>query len=223
MMRRTRRRRLSETALLGLRLGGFGLAACVLFSVLAAQLWRLQVADGEQCREQAELNRLRVLVTTPARGLVFDRKGRPLVRNVPSFSVGVVPAALPEDEEAETLVLSRLSRILGLPLEEIQTALATARAEERLFEPMRLKDGVKCNEALLIGERQGGVPGVVGQAEAQRDYPEPELVSHVIGYTGRITQEQYAALRQESYGLSDRLGPAGGRAGRRAPFRRGAG
>ncbi len=219
MMRRARRRRLSEAMLLRLRLGVFGLAAGVLFSVLAAQLWRLQVAHGEQYREQAELNRLRVLVTTPARGLVFDRKGRPLVRNVPSFSVGVVPADLPEDEVAETLVLSRLSRILGLPLADIQAALATARGEQRLFEPMRLKDGIKRDEALLIEERQAELPGVLVQAEAQRDYPEGELVSHVVGYTGRITEEQYGSLRQESYGLSDRLGQAGVEASYEATLR----
>ena len=57
MIRRVRRRRLSEAVILRIRLAGFGLAACMLFSLLTIQLWQLQVVHGEQYREQAEMKR----------------------------------------------------------------------------------------------------------------------------------------------------------------------
>ena len=41
---------------------------------------------GTSTRELAETNRLRKLLMKAPRGLIFDRKGRLLVENVPSYS-----------------------------------------------------------------------------------------------------------------------------------------
>jgi hypothetical protein len=150
MMRRTHRRRLSETALLRLRLGGFGLAACVLFSVLAAQLWRLQVAHGEQYHEQAELNRLRGNCEWPG---CLQSERAPL-RNVllPSGSArrprGERNGAIP----AQPILASRWRD---------PDALATARRGAATFK-FGAWDG---EQALLIEERQAAA-GVLREGSA---------------------------------------------------------
>jgi cell division protein FtsI/penicillin-binding protein 2 len=206
--KRVRRRRLVKrhSCVSGLRAWLRGVPA---FGALTIQLWQMQVVHGDQYRDQAELNRLRVRTISPPRGVILDRNGRSLVNNVPSFSVALVAADLPADQDKEALVLSRLARILNVGLDEIAGVLAQMRGEQRLFEPVKLMDGVGREQALLLEERQSEMPGVVVRADAQRFYPDGPLVSHLVGYMGRITSEQYAELRASGYLLNDRLGQTG--------------
>ena len=67
-----------------------------LFAVLAVQLFRMQILEGDEYDLRAEHNRLREVAVAPSRGLIYDRHGTPLVENVPSFSAAVVAADLPE-------------------------------------------------------------------------------------------------------------------------------
>ena len=63
--------------------------------LLVGQLWRLQIAQGEAYREKADLNRLRVVSIRAPRGVIYDREQRILARNVPAFTVSILPADLP--------------------------------------------------------------------------------------------------------------------------------
>ncbi|MEK7215547.1 MAG: hypothetical protein AAB289_08135, partial [Chloroflexota bacterium] len=62
------------------------------FVILAAQLWRMQVVEGSRYQERAEANRLRLFTVPPQRGVVYDRTGRLLVKNRPSFAAAAVVA-----------------------------------------------------------------------------------------------------------------------------------
>ena len=67
--------------------------------VLIAQLWYLQVATGAQYLERADTNRLRVETEKPLRGVIYDRNGVVVARNVSSFTVSIRPADLPRDRK----------------------------------------------------------------------------------------------------------------------------
>jgi penicillin-binding protein 2 len=85
------------------------------FAVLAAKLGEMQVRKGESFKKQAEDNVLFSEVIQPARGLILDRKGRTLAENRRAWEVRVVPAELPQDDEAaRQRVLDSLSSELGL-------------------------------------------------------------------------------------------------------------
>jgi len=84
------------------------------FAVLALQTWRLQIVQGGEYLEQAEHNRFRLQSLDAPRGVIYDRDGRLLAGNVPSFTVSVVPADLPEEDEER--VLRRLSELLDVPI-----------------------------------------------------------------------------------------------------------
>src|SRR5262245_24452428 len=78
------------------RLGVIALLMLLVFSVLVSRLWRLQVREGENLRSLSENNRLRLKRTPPLRGVVYDRQGRVLVDNRPSFNVVLVPEDSPD-------------------------------------------------------------------------------------------------------------------------------
>ena len=73
------------------RLTAFYGVIALAFTVLTGQLWRLQIAGGEQYRQRADVNRIRVVTVKPPRGVIYDRAGRQVVRNVSSFTVSGGP------------------------------------------------------------------------------------------------------------------------------------
>jgi len=61
----------------------------VIIAFLVLRLWQLQVRDGPYYRSLSQDNRTRSIVLQPARGLIYDRNGKILANNVPSFNLYV--------------------------------------------------------------------------------------------------------------------------------------
>ncbi|MCK7470037.1 MAG: hypothetical protein MZU95_03950 [Desulfomicrobium escambiense] len=59
--------------------------------VLGLRLLQLQVIESDKYKRLSEQNRLRILRVPAARGIIFDRNGVALVKNIPYFSVSVMP------------------------------------------------------------------------------------------------------------------------------------
>ena len=57
-----------------------------IFLFLAYGLWRLQVSQSDMYATLAEQNRIRNVPILAPRGKIFDRNGRPIVDNYPSFT-----------------------------------------------------------------------------------------------------------------------------------------
>lgn len=201
------KRRVNPRVWFRIRFGTAIVFMFVLFSLLVAQLWKLQIVHGASYRERAELNRLRVVTVPSPRGGIVDRTGQPLVRNVPSFTAAIVPADLPEEREDE--VISKLAHLLLMSEQEVREPLEKARRAGFLYEPARIRRGIPHDLALILEERSAELPGVVVLTEAKREYTTGPLTAAIVGYLGRITAEEYAALADKGYSPNDRLGKAG--------------
>jgi penicillin-binding protein 2 len=69
------------------RIGVLATAVIALLAAIGIGYWFVQIVQGDYYRELAENNRLRKLPIKAPRGLIFDRKGRLLVENVPSYNL----------------------------------------------------------------------------------------------------------------------------------------
>ena len=96
------------------------------FGFLGLKLWNLQIGRSEQYSSLADKNRYRLVSIDPPRGVIYDRTGEILVRNVPSFTLAVVPAALPDDQPTLDRICRRLAVLLGMPLTKSSSPIATA-------------------------------------------------------------------------------------------------
>src|SRR3954463_3314721 len=105
----------------------FRAAVIIAFAVLAAQLWRLQIVEGQQLRQRADSNRVRVSPISPPRGVIYDRKGTIVASNAPIFVVAITPADLKPPQEAP--LYARLSSLLGVSVAEIRQAVEKRRAD----------------------------------------------------------------------------------------------
>lgn len=183
----------------------FGLVVVLAMSGLVARLFWMQIAQGGHYAGISALQSTVQVAVPSSRGLIYDRAGRPLVTNVPSYSVKVTPAELPLSERPT--VVSQLSSLLGL--DETQINLAIDSGSTSNFEPVRIAQDVPEATARIIAEEHLALPGVSVVVEARRDYTTGSLLSQIIGYTGAISADQYKTLKAQGYQIDDMIGEAG--------------
>jgi penicillin-binding protein 2 len=190
-----------------LRLTLARLAVLAAFVVLTVQLARLQLIRGDEYQQRAALNQLRLEQETPSRGLVRDRNGIPLVENVPSFSAAVVAADIPRDRTLE--IAGGVEEILGVPALETVLKIEAARKSNNPFTPIIVKEGLERADAFRLREQLARLPGAQIVVEAVRHYTAGEAMSSILGYTGRIDEQEYDELKGSGYQNHERLGKAG--------------
>ncbi|MGC8872990.1 MAG: penicillin-binding protein 2 [Chloroflexia bacterium] len=104
------------------------------FAALGARLWYLQIVEGARYREVAEGNRRRVVPMLPLRGRIFDRTGRLLAENVPSFTLMATLQGLPEGEAERSRLFDRLCALLNCEgILEVNSATLEPSARDTLF------------------------------------------------------------------------------------------
>jgi penicillin-binding protein 2 len=189
----------------GYRFATFAIVVAVAVTALMAQMRNLQLLQP-QGTYQVAANDSSITESVPAsRGLIFDADGKPLVENLPNYTIEVVPHLLPLSEKP--LVVQRLASLLKVDSVAIEEAIDSATGSQ--YDPVVVASGVDTDVARLIDENHDVLPGVTVLAEQLRKYPQGALFGQILGYTGRITADQYTSLASEGYSKEDIIGDAG--------------
>ncbi len=183
----------------------FGVAMVLGIGALTTRLAYLQLANGGQYAQLSDRNRSVLQAVPSSRGVIYDRSGRPLVTNVPSFAVKIRPADLPLSQREA--VVMRLGGLLGMDPSTINTEI-DANPGSR-FDLVRIAQDVPEMTARLIAEEHLDLPGIEVVVEARREYAQGPLFSQVLGYTGPVSAEQLPKLRDEGYLPDDMIGRTG--------------
>ena len=112
------------------RLQFLNVVIVLIIAVLIGRAGYLQVYDGELYARLAEGNRIRIIPAEAARGTFYDRNGEPLVTNRPGFTVSLLPLTEPISPE----VIARVSKLINVPIEEIQKKIDAHVG----FDPIRI-------------------------------------------------------------------------------------
>ena len=179
----------------------------LMFGILVVQLINLQVIKGEEYREQAEVNALREIPIPANRGLIYDRNGTLLVQNTARFSANIVPGDLPDRGEATAYRM--ISNVIGMPVSEIEAKVTEGIENQGEFSPTVIKSDLDREVALTLIELEPHVPGLSVQIEPSRNYLSGDLLSHILGYIGPISAEEYEELADDGYLFQDYLGKSG--------------
>ena len=176
-------RKLSRRALLlgGLQLGVAG--------ALAARMRYLQVDQADQFRLLAEENRINIRLLAPARGEIFDRNGTTLAHNSPSYRIIIVP----EDAGDVDEVISKLSRLITLPPEDVERALTEMRRSPP-FLPITLADQLTWEDISKVAVNAPALPGITPEVGLTRIYPQQSDFAHVVGYVGPVSDYDLSKL-----------------------------
>ena len=183
----------------------FGVVIALAITTLTARLFYLQIVAGSEYTAISTAQRT-VIESIPApRGVIYDRKGRPLVENVPTYAVKLRPSDLPVQFRPE--VVDRLASMLGMDAAAINTIIDSNPGSS--FDLVRIAGDVEESTARIISESSSQLPGVEVVVEARRHYTESPLFSQILGYTGPVSAEQLPDLRDKGYLPDDLIGKAG--------------
>ncbi|OGO18960.1 MAG: hypothetical protein A2Z14_04905, partial [Chloroflexi bacterium RBG_16_48_8] len=194
----------------------------ILLSLFVYRLYNLQILQSEVYVTRANDNRFdRISIPAP-RGVIYDRNGYQLVRNIPSFNIVITPALLP-DSEAETDEIYRfLSELTGVPEDqegEVAARCIPGRGIRQFvaegvsnapYDPWPIACDVDETLARIINEASVDMPGVGLEILPVRDYTTGNLTASIVGYLGPISEfnkEFYEALGFEAG--RDKVGYAG--------------
>ncbi|MGB4598566.1 MAG: penicillin-binding protein [Trichlorobacter sp.] len=147
------------------------LFACGFFAV-SARVFYLQVLRHEQLVKLAERQHNRTVPLVPGRGGIYDRNGAPLAVSLEMDSLYAEPQRIKDADGTATA----LAQILGEPRQELLKKLNSDRGFvwlERRLTP-ELADRIK----------QLKLAGIGFVKESKRFYPNFEVASHVLGFTG---------------------------------------
>ena len=189
-----------------LRVAILGALAIVVFAVLLLRLWSLQVLSGSRYLDEALDNQLRTVLIEAPRGLILDREGRTLVKNVASTAVELWPSDLPRGSGRDT-ELRRLAQILRVPLREIKARIRRHVSDP--LSPITVKVAVHPDQIAYLFEHQAQFPGVRIRQTYLRRYNSQALAAQVLGFVGEISPRQLRQLRAKGYSPGDRVGQGG--------------
>jgi len=180
-----------------------GIATTALL-LIVCQLWYLQVLEGGRFQEASDKNRIRIRPIAAPRGILFDRKGLPLVDNRPAFTLSLIPRELERDPVKRDVTLGRLASLLQIPFAELQEAVTKVSTESIL--PVRVRRGLSMDDVARVEEWKLELPGVIVEVEPQRAYPNSRFAAHLLGYVREANDEQLKAGR---YRRGDMVGQSG--------------
>ena len=183
------------------RLTALGGIIVLVIAVLIGRMGYLQVYEGEHYASLADGNRIRLVPAVAARGTFYDRNGNMLVTNRPGFTVALLPLTEPISPD----VIERLSKLLNVPVEEINR-----RIENHMgFDPIRIKNDVEPDLLTIIEEQKELYPGVVVEVQPIRQYIFKEMAVHALGYVSEISDTELEDKKDQGYKTGDIIGKFG--------------
>lgn len=184
----------------------------VLFvAILLGRAAWLQIYKGEYYYSMAEGNRIRFERLEAKRGIIYDRNGEPIVRNVANFLLYFVPSDLPTDEGEMDVILDRIAGIIGNNPAEMKEKVAKInRKSLDAYRPLFIADNIEYEKAMQLYLESSHWRGVVLSNKTRREYDlrGSLSLSHVLGYTGKINEKEVEKFGNE-YLPIDYLGKIG--------------
>ena len=179
-----------------------------LFLTLFGRLWYLQVFSGDDYQAKAADQSVREIVVQPARGLIVDDMGRPLVANRTSWVVTVdrTHAAAGWTRPRRTAAAPASREAVHTPYGKIQARTLLCGEPDSVrgvcwngspYQPVPVAEDIQQQTALSIMEQNEDFPAVIVEAQNVRAYPSPYGINaaHLLGYLSPITEGELDAGR----------------------------
>ena len=188
----------------------------ILFVVIATRLYYLQIIKGSYYHFFSTENSIKSIRVPAVRGMIFDRRGQALVDNRPSFNIIITPQYVIDPPR----MMETLNNLLGIPIAEIEELWAL-RKKQPSYQPLIIRKDASRDQIALIRAHKNpwtdpedpyDLRGVDMEVEYQRNYPEGNIATHVLGYVREIDPQMLARFRKEFpgvYRMGDNVGVMG--------------
>jgi penicillin-binding protein 2 len=184
-------------------------ALVILSCAMVARLIYLQIMRFDHYTVMSNDNRIKLVPRIPGRGMIFDRNGVVLAENYSAYTLELEP---PEDEEDFWSVVDRIATILTVTSDD-RERMREAVARRSRFATIAIRSELSDEEAAIFLANAYKFPEVKFGARLYRRYPFGEITSHLLGYVGRVTDQDLKDLERQgqrsNYLRTDRRGKLG--------------
>lgn len=174
----------------------------------------LQIFKGDYYRGLAEGNRIRLQPIFSERGIIYDKFHTELVENVPNFSLTMVPQDLPRDQKQHDEIIGKVADLSGVSKDQINDLLK--KYSSYSYASLVVKENLDYESALKLYIQSSQLPGVSIEKGSKRKYISGNSsatstlsISHLLGYLGKLNDEETGKLKNKGYLLFDNIGKTG--------------
>lgn len=186
------------------KMTAFQYAAVAVFLFLVTGFWDLQISHPDFYNERAERNRIKELPVVAPRGKILDRDGRVIVDNHSSWSLILSRENLKDEH------LHEIAEGLHLDYDDLVRKVNRYKRRPK-YEPVIIKEELtSADMAFVEAHRDPDTFPEMETIESQRRlYPENGILSHVIGYTGEISESELDLREYAKYNQGQIVGKTG--------------
>lgn len=177
----------------------------LIFLIFLFQAFYLQIIKGRYYAEISENNYKRVIAIKSPRGIIYDKYYKQIVFNMPIFDLVVIPYDFLKEKESVDEKIKKLSEIIGQ--EESDLKKKILKADRLSYHPFLILENIEKDDFLILEEKIRSIDGVKLEKNAIRNYVDGKYISNVIGYSGRINEEELKI--NQDYLLIDIIGKSG--------------
>lgn len=158
------------------------------FLGLAFGLWQLQILQAAKYSTLAQQNRIRTEPIPAPRGRIFDRRGRLLVDNYPSFTAYLQRDSNPGWRKD----LAAIAQGLFLNPDDLRTLMANYSGAP-VFQAIPIKEDITVADEAFIAAHRDQYPELETVMASRRLYPKNGFAANLIGYVGEASARQLTA------------------------------
>ena len=170
-----------------------------LLFILLARFVYLQVIQKNHYQTLAENNRISIVPISPSRGLILDRNGVVLAHNYSAYTLEIT---LSKVADLKTTI-DELAKIVDIQPGD-RKRFRRLLADNRKYESLPIRNRLTDYEVARFSGQRYRFPGVEIKARLFREYPHHDQISHLVGYIGRINQNEIAQLEEGGMGANYR-------------------
>jgi penicillin-binding protein 2 len=172
------------------------------FFLLTARLFKLQVFEHSAMYELAESNRIRIVPIEAKRGVVYDRDGRVIIGNRPSYTLSVVPA-----EEKKGKTVPHLSQLLGMDTLNLRKRIRKNQASP--YQPSPVYRDIPFEIVAVLEEQGQEFPGVNYTLDRVREYSLDLRPEAFTGHVGEVSEKEMERNPDAGYRMGVTIGKKG--------------
>ena len=179
---------------------------CFLFLLLILFLivktFQLQILQGKEFLELAKQNYQRIYYKRVSRGVIYDKDFNQLVFNEPSFDLICDKHEIPSDFQGKEIIFNEISEITGQENSFIKEKIEKSQRFQVL-----IAENLDRETLILLQSKIQAWPGFYIDENVKRSYPNGSTFAHLIGYLGRITEQELE--KSQEYSVIDYIGKSG--------------
>ena len=185
-----------------------GILVTCCFLLFLGRSAQLQIVEGDTYAIRSDANHFRTELIVPERGIITDRYGITLAQNEPMFVLTMTIADLPRTDEERGATFEEIASLVGLQRTDLD--LLYSDYINRPYDLIPVIEDIDYERAIRLAIEVSRFQGFQLETKTRRSYLSsiPSL-SHVIGYTGGLSQSDLTTYADQGYRPIDEIGKTG--------------